>query len=222
MEPKRRPWTAAEVALLRERFADSKTADLAAALNRPYMTVAQKASALGLRKSPEYLAGPRPGRLDGIKGMGTRFQPGLTPWNKGQHFDPGGRSAETRFKPGRSPQEARNYVPIGTLRLSKGGYLERKVTDDQALAPARRWVGVHRLVWIEAHGPVPDGHAVCFKPGRQTTDPDAITPDALELVTRGELMRRNTHHRYGKEVAALVQLRGAITRQINKRAKEES
>jgi hypothetical protein len=30
-------------------------------------------------------------------------------------------------------------------------------------------------------------------------------------------MRRNSYHQYGPEVAKAVQLRGAITRQINKR-----
>lgn len=218
----RRCWTPEEVVHLRLWFADHRTIDVARALGRPYTSVAQKAAALGLAKSKGYLNGSCSGRLDGVRGMGTRFQPGMQPWNKGQSYQAGGRSAETRFKPGRAPQEARNYVPIGTLRINRDGYLERKVTDDQTLAPVRRWTAVHRLVWIDAHGPIPDGHAVCFKSGRRTTELEEITPDALELVTRAELMRRNTFHRYGKDVARLVQLRGAITRQINKRAKDEA
>jgi hypothetical protein len=218
----RKTWSEAELELLRRNFADSRTDDLAQALGRPYSAVAQKAATLGLRKSEAYLAGPLARRLDGVKGMQTRFKPGAQAWNKGKHYQPGGRCSESQFKKGRPAHEARNYVPIGSLRVSKDGYAERKVTDDPALVPTRRWVAVHRLVWIEAHGHVPDGHAVCFKPGRFTADPEAITADALELVTRRELMLRNTYHRYGKDVAKLVQLRGALTRQINKRAKEEA
>lgn len=218
----RRRWTPDEIAHLRLWFPDHATIEVARALGRPYTSVAQKAAVIGLVKSEAYLNSPRSGRLDGVRGMGTRFQPGLTPWNKGLSYQAGGRSVETRFKPGRAPQESRNYVPIGTLRINRDGYLERKVTDDQALAPSRRWTAVHRLVWVKVHGQIPDGHAVCFKPGRRTTELEAITLDALELVTRGELMRRNTFHRYGKDVARLVQLRGAITRQINKRAKDEA
>lgn len=217
---KRKYWSESELELLRINFADSRTDDLAKALGRPYSAVAKKAAALGLRKSAQYLASPDAHRLDGVKGLGTRFKPGQLPWNAGKHYQPGGRCAEGWFKKGRPAQEARNYLPIGSLRISKDGYVERKVTDDPALVPARRWAAVHRLVWIEAHGPVPEGHAVCFKPGRQTTDPEAIAVDGLELVTRRELMLRNTYHRYGKDVAKLVQLRGALTRQINKRAKE--
>ena len=41
------------------------------------------------------------------------------------------------------------------------------------------------------------------------------------LMTRAELMKRNSYHnRYPKEVARLVQLRGAVTRQINKRSNQ--
>lgn len=213
-------WTEAEVTLLRRHFADSLTGDLAQALGRPYSAVAQKAASLGLAKSDAFLNGPHGHRLNGVVGASERFKPKHTPWNKGTHFVAGGRSAETRFKPGRQACEARNYAAIGSLRISKDGYLERKVTDDPTLVPARRWVAVHRLVWMATHGEIPPGYAVCFKPGRRTTDPEAIAPDALELVSRRELMLRNTVHRYGAEVAQLCQLRGAINRQIHKQAKE--
>lgn len=153
--------------------------------------------------------------------MATQFQPGAAPWNKGTHFLAGGRSVETRFQAGRDPSEARNYLPIGSLRLSKDGYLERKETDDRDIAPARRWVAVHRLVWIAAHGALPSGHVVVFKPGRRSAVLESITADGLELVTRVELMRRNSYHtNYPPEMRTLVQLKGAINRQVNRIAKE--
>jgi hypothetical protein len=78
-------------------------------------------------------------------------------------------------------------------------------------------------VWIEAHGPVPAGHAVCFKPGRRSTVLEEITLDALDLVHRRDLMQRNSVHRLPKPLAQLVQLRGALNRKINarERAREE-
>ncbi len=220
---KRRKWTAVELDLLRKNFADSRTDDLATALERPYSSVAQKAAQLGIRKSATYLASPDAHRLDGLKGMGTRIQPGAVPWNKGKPGSTGTQPGcvATQFKPGRPANEARNYKPIGSLRICADGYLERKVTDDASLAPARRWVCVHRLVWEAANGPVPAGHVVVFRPGQRTTDAEAITADRLELVTRAENMRRNSvHSKYPPEVARLVQLRGALTRQINRKAKE--
>ena len=82
---------------------------------------------------------------------------------------------------------------------------------------------MHALVWMEAHGPILPGHVVVFRPGRHTTDIERITLDAVELVTRAELMKRNSVHSvYGPEVARLVQLRSAVTRQINRKLKEQS
>lgn len=220
--PARRFWTEAEDELLRQAYAKTKTADLAQALNRPVGPVHRRASELGLRKDRDLIGDmAREALLDPDHGGRAHFfKSGLTPWNKGTHFAAGGRSVETRFKPGRPACEARNYVPIGTLRLSKDGYLERKVTDDPSLVSVRRWKGVHRLVWEETHGPVLEGHAVAFKPGRKTADPALITLDALELVTRAELMLRNTVHRLPKELVELVQLRGALIKQINRKTKE--
>lgn len=223
--PARRLWSWADEELLRRNYADSLTSDLAQVLGRTVRQVLAKAKHLGLAKSRaliaemarEKMADPsHPGRAHQIK-------PGSVPANKGKKMPPGwapGRMAETQFKKGRLPSEARNYRPIGSHRICIDGYVERKVSDDPSIYPARRWVAVHRLVWIEAHGEIPDGHLVRFKPGQFTADPEQITVDKLECVSRSEHMQTHTYHRYGPEVASLVQLRGAITRQINKRAKE--
>lgn len=76
----------------------------------------------------------------------------------------------------------RNYVPIGSTRISKDGYLERKVTDDHPV-PARRWVGEHRLVWEAANGPIPEGHVVVFLDG----DKENVALKNLRCVPRGTL-----------------------------------
>lgn len=97
------------------------------------------------------------------------------------------------------------------------------MSDDRALQPVRRWIPVHRLVWEAAHGPIPSGHAVVFRPGQHSVDERAITLDKLELVTRAELMRRNSYHtNYPPELKKLVQLRGALVRKINHRSRKET
>lgn len=222
-----RPWTAADIAALRRDYPHLPTAHIAARLGRSVGQVYRAAERQGLRKSDAYLASPAACRLRRGNNVGAahRLTKGFTPWNKGLPGSTGQHpnSAAHHFQPGRPAHEARNYRPIGSLRLSKDGYLERKVTDDPALYPARRWVAVHRLVWEAAHGPIPAGHAVVFRPGRKATEPERITLDALELVTRAELMRRNSYHtNLPPELARVVQLRGALTRQINKRAKDEA
>lgn len=220
---KRRRWGAAEVELLRLNYADSRTDDLARALGRPCYSIANKAYALGLHKSAEFLESKDSGRLDGSRDNGMRFSKGHVTWNKGKRGETGlhPNCRRTQFKKGqRSGIAQHNYVPIGSERLSKDGYLERKVTDDPSIAPARRWVGVHRLVWEEFNGPIPVGHVVCFLPGRKSADSASITPDCLELVSRAELAKRNHPRNKDPELGRLIQLKGAITRQVNRISRE--
>jgi hypothetical protein len=222
----RRLWTDDEIEKLKQQYPDRETAVIARSLGRPIRPVYQKAASLGLRKSPEFLASTHSGRIQrgrtDARMMATQFKKGQEAWNKGAKGVCGTHEncRRTQFKKGHPPESKANYVPIGTERLSKDGYLERKVTDDPNLVPARRWIGVHRLVWEAAHGPIPPSHAVCFRPGRRTADAARITIDALELVSRAELARRNHPVTRDPELAKLVQLKGAITRQMNRIARE--
>lgn len=215
----RRPWSEVELELLRRNYADSRTEDLALVLGRTLSQVYTKARKVGLAKSEAYLASPAACRLrrgDNV-GKAHRFEKGHVPANKGLRR-PGwnaGRMRETQFQKGQMPH---TWKPIGSLRINADGYVDRKVSDTGY--PPRDWVGVHRLVWIDAHGPIPAGHVITFKPGRRTTDVDAITVDSLELTSRADLARRNHARNLGPEYVKVVQLRGAITRQINKRLKE--
>lgn len=206
--------------MLRRHYADALTAELAAALDRSVARVHAKANAMGLRKSKELVSDMARIRTQapGHGSKATRFAKGLVPHNKGVKRPEGwapGRMAQSQFKPGNKPH---TWVPVGTFRIVEG-VLERKFSDDPG-PPGARWRAYARLVWEAVNGPTPAGHAVVFKPGRQTTDPGLVTLDAVELVTRQELMRRNTVHRqYPAELLPLVRLRAAITRQINRKAK---
>lgn len=221
------PYQPEEDAIIRELFPRNATHKVAALIGRSASSVAQRAARLGVQKNPDYLDNAA-FRFNGthVKGIANRFKRGNEPPNKGRPqsewmpAESRKRCQSTQFKPGQMRGAAQhNYRPIGTLRVSNDGYLERKVNDDHPV-PARRWVGVHRLVWEAANGPVPAGHVVVFKPGRRTACEAQITLDAVELITRVELMQRNTRHRFPKELADLIAMKGALTRRINNRAKE--
>lgn len=211
----RRPWTDVERDELRRCYADTPTQELADRLGRPLRAVYDMAKKEGLKKSPHYFARGLGGRTDGTLGLATRFTSGQKSWNKGQHYQPGGACKDTQFKPGFTPH---NWVPVGAYRINAEGYLDRKTHESRG---ARNWEGVHRLVWVEAHGPIPAGHAVVFKPGRRTNVLQEITLEALDLVTRGELMRRNTIHRYPPELKQTMKLVARVKRIIKERADEE-
>lgn len=210
-------WTDEEKAALRIQYPNMLTADIAEQMGLTVRTIYNMAAQMGLKKSEAYLASPAACRLrkgDGV-GAATRFKPGQHSWNKGMKgLNLGG--IETQFKPGhRGGKAAELYQPIGTERISKDGYIQRKINDDMPLQ--RRWRGVHIINWEAVNGPLPKGHALVFKDGNKQN----TAVENLELLSRAELMRRNSYHtNYPKEVAQIVQLRGAITRQIKKRSKQ--
>ena len=214
-------WTPERDEQLRSLYPHNTAEVVAEIMGARPSQIYSRASTIGLTKSAEFFASTNSGRMQRGKQhpaiVATQFQPGLTPWNKGTHYTAGGRSAETRFKKGDMSGAAQhNYVPIGTLRLSKDGYLERKMTDNPALVPARRWTGVHRLVWEASRGPIPAGHVICFRAGQFTNALELLTADRLECVSRADLARRNHPNSHNPELARLVQLKGAITRQVNR------
>lgn len=217
----RKVWNDAELRSLQRLYPDHTAADIAERLGVSLAIIYAKAQSLGLKKSAAFKRSPASGRLQpgSTTGAATRFKPGQTPANKGVRRPPGwapGRMAETQFKKGRAAQDAHNYLPIGSERLSKDGYLERKVTDNPALVPARRWEFVHRLLWTAAHGPIPADHMVEFRDGDKTH----IALDNLELVSRTEHMRRNTVHNMPPELVQVVQLKGALSRRIHRLEKQ--
>lgn len=227
----KRLWEPEEEALLRELYADTSTAKVAKRLGRPMSGVYARANMLGLRKSEAYLASTDACRLrrDSHPGKATQFKPGQPPFNKGLRR-PGwgpGRMKETQFKKGALSGRARKLLkPVGTERISKDGYLERKthndIPADATRAEAnrlrmRRWRAVHLIVWEAAHGPVPKGHAIAFL-NRDKTD---IRLENLVCITRAALMRRNSVHNLPAPLPQTIQLLGALNRQIRRRSRAQ-
>lgn len=219
----RRQWTEAEYSALRTRYPHEPTAAIARALGRSITSTYQRAYALGLHKSAVYLASPDACRLrrEGNVGAACRFHQGHVPANKGLRR-PGwgpGRMKETQFKHGeRRGVAARNWKPVGTVLTDPEGYQRIKVREARpgeayGFGNVRVWPLRQRHVWAQAYGPIPPGHAVCFKDGDKTN----CALGNLELVSRRDLMKRNSVHNLPKPLTETIQLLGALTRQIRRR-----
>jgi hypothetical protein len=219
IRPPRRPWTDAESCVLRERYPREKTEVVAKALGHSVRACYNKAKALGLRKTSEFLASPDASRLRRGDNIGAeyRFKSGLVPWNKGMKGLQYEASKATQFKPGTMPH---NTQPIGSHKYDKDGTLLRKISDAKG-NNSTRWRSVHELVWVEVNGPLPPKHIVIFKPGMRTNVLEEITVDRVECISLAENMRRNTRHNLPKEINEVIQLRAVLTRHINKRSKHE-
>lgn len=217
--PPRIPFGPEEDTIIRALFPVNATWEVAKLIDRTAAQVWNRARRLGVKKSPEYLAS-KAYRFNGSEQRSKvhRFPKGHVPANKGLRrpgFSPG-RMAQTQFKKGhRSGRAVKLYQPIGTERISKDGYRERKVNDDMPLQS--RWVAVHRIVWEAANGPVPDGHCLAFRDGNKKH----IELSNLELITRAERMRRNTIHNLPESLKSTVRALGYLRRRINRESRRE-
>lgn len=98
----------------------------------------------------------------------------MTPWNKGKHYDPGGRSVETQFKKGLKPPR---YQEIGSIVKHKDGYRYIKLAE-------HRWQLYQRYVWQEYHHKkLKKSQTVLFLDGNRNN----FVPDNLIAISRKEL-----------------------------------
>jgi len=202
--------------MLRAIYPHRPTPAIACRLRRTVRAIYVRARAFGLKKTARYLASPAACRLrrgDQV-GAAFRFSKGHVPANKGLRR-PGwapGRMKQTQFKAGAlNGMALQRFKPIGSTRIVDG-YLYRKV----AAVPGPwtvNWKLEHVLLWERERGPVPAVHALVFR-NRDRTD---IRLENLELITRRELMARNSVHNLPKPLAQTVQLLGALKRQIRRR-----
>jgi hypothetical protein len=126
-----------------------------------------------------------------MTGRTGQFFQGQVSHNKGQKGVCAPGSEKGWFKAGvRQGIATKLYKPIGTERVSKEGYIERKINDDLPLY--RRWRMLHLINWEALNGPVPDGHRLkCLDGDRSNTDPanwQAI-PNALAPRLNGRFGR---------------------------------
>lgn len=121
------------------------------------------------------------------------FPKGNVPYNLGMTRPFNANSARTQFKKGnRTDRANENYKPIGSERMTRDGYIERKIHDGLPLQS--RWRAVHLIEWEAVHGPLPKGHCLkCLDGDKRNTDPSNWT-----LLSRGLLPFLNGHrgHNY--------------------------
>lgn len=202
------------------RFPHEPTRVLAAELGRSCSATSAHAAGLGLSKTEAYLYSDTSGRIKPgeRRGASTQFKTGQVPKNKGLRR-PGwapGRMKDTQYKPGAlSGKAAKLYMPVGSTRRTRDGYVLRKVSDIPGVYQTVNWKLEHRLVWVAAHGPIPPGYCLQFING----DRGDCRLENLQLVTRRSNMARNTVHNLPAPLPQTILLLGALTRKIRRRTR---
>lgn len=213
-------WGPEEEKTLRELYPKMRTDKLAELLGCPKYTIYNKAFALGLKKTEEFLQSPESGRLvkgsTRSEGIRYQFKKGHIPANKGKKQseymsqEQIARTKATRFGKGHIPA---NHKPVGYERTTRDGYIEVKTAEPNVFELK------HRVVWKEHNGIIPSGFNIQFRDG----DRQNCSIDNLYMISRSEQMKsENSYHaRYPEEVKKLIQLKGALHRQINKASKNQ-
>lgn len=209
-------YTPAEIALIRAEYPNTPTKVLAEKLGKPWRAVEQWAQNNGICKSDEYRTALWSKQAERLMATGqeTRFEKGLTPWNKGISTPMPEAAKPHQFKPGQKPWKT---MPVGAERVTYAGHVEVKLRDGGSRA--EMWRKKAFVLWEAAHGPIPEGHIVVVRNGDQRD----IRLDNLELITRHEL-RVRTHYttKYPASLVEVIRARGVLTRTINNKKGRQS
>lgn len=209
MSRKKALWTGERSEKLRSLYPFTRNRDIAKMLGVSESAVNARAFKMGLRKDPE---------CKKAWCSVTAFKSGNVPLTKGKKlkdiYKPESieKIKATQFKKGRAPH---NTLPLGSERITPDGYLEIK-TSMKGKSNAERWTAKQRLVWEQHHGPIPAGCIIVFKDGNNRN----FNIDNLEMRTRREHGAKAVFHLRPEEYKTLIQLKGALTRQINKSSKQ--
>lgn len=207
-------FTELEVRYLRRFYSNGSTSIMAKRLKRPKSSLYNKAHILGIYKTKKYLLKHASFQKGTQLGKVTQFQKGHVPDNKGKTMSPEIREEvkHTFFKKGHKPKNTKTDGHISIRKDTRTGISYKYIRISEGI-----WELLQRYIWIQEHGEIPKGYNVVFKDGNSLN----VTLENLELLSDSELLKKNYFYKYPKEIQRLIQIKGALTRQINKRNKDE-
>jgi hypothetical protein len=188
MRQRAQPWTEAELAILNELYPTTRTKEIAARLGRNDQSVYNKAFQLKLSKAKDYMSASHGGHLRELV-----------------------KSGAAKLFP--NTHKFLSY-PIGSERITRDGFIQRKVSD--AGNESQKWRPVHHLIWEEHNGPVPKMHIILFKDGNKRN----TVIENLVCISKAEAIASRSTANLPKELAEIISLRGQIVRAINQRRRK--
>jgi hypothetical protein len=199
---KRVPFTPSEDRFIREWYDKIPGEQIAKALGRPRNSPRARMKVLGLVVPDEV--------RDRIK-REAGFQPGHT-LHKGMK-EAEFRSADhiaklTTHRQNQRGKPAHTAKPDGTIRMWKQGGGEKRYFVIRVKA---KWVLLHRHLWEQAHGPIPEGYRVAFINQDQTD----VRLENLELTTTSKMMKDRHPDRYSPEMTEVMKAHRELMERVN-------
>jgi hypothetical protein len=187
-----------------EHYPIQYTKDVAKHLGLAETTIYNLAFRLNLKKDATFTAMElqKQGKRLKESGQAHRFKKGDKPTNYGKKMSPElyEKCKGTMFKKGARPV---NWKPDGSERTDVDGYTMIKVNG--------KFIQKHVHIWNQHHGEVPKGSAVIFKDGNRQN----LIIENLILVTRKELMLKNTIQRYDPELQFTMKVLSKLKKKID-------
>lgn len=203
----RRVWSAEEIEIITNLFADNYTADVCAILNRSYGSVTNQANLLNLRKSDNFKTAELQKQAERLKVVGARFKfkKGRQPSNKGIKVSKEvyAQMEATMFKKGSVPA---NTKFDGYERISKDGYIEVRIRKG-------KFVRKHRLLYEKHHGKIEPGFIIVFKDGNKKN----LAIENLKKISKKENIERNSIHRLPDELKSVIKILNKLKTKINEK-----
>lgn len=155
---------------------------------------------------------------DIVSGLDCRFKEGDEPANKGKKMSPEQyeKCKATMFHKGNVPA---NHMEVGEYTHTTDGYLIRKVQEQGT--QRERFEFVHRKVWEEHNGPIPEGKMVSFLDGNK----DNCDIDNLVLIDNKENLELNrsnlrfSNAEFTKAGVAIAKVKVAARRRKGKKVR---
>lgn len=217
MDRKNKIWTKELEDKLIELYPNNLTQDIADRFQMKLYTIRNAAHRLGLKKDKAWISKVARERVLDPNHGGRKFlfQKGSIPKNKGlkqsdfMSEECIQKSIKTRFKKGQVPP---NKKPLGSERITKDGYIEIKVFENNY--PKSNYVLKHRLEW-EKHNPkIKRNEIIIFKDGDKTN----CSIENLTIMLKSDNMRRNTIHNYPAELKETIRLKNKLIKKIKSKS----
>lgn len=199
-------FTNEEYKYIQQHYIDKTITNIAKDLGRHLGSVAGRMRFLGL-SIPAHIIAERK-RIPPKVRKGC-FKKGDIPYNKGKKMDPKtySKCRKTMFQPGHEPHNTKHNGAV-SIRKDHKGILYKHIRIEKG-----KWEPLHRKVWEDAYGPIPEGMIIVFKDKNQFN----CDIENLEMISKEENMIRNSIMRYPEGLRTAIKRVRKIEKLTNKK-----